>query len=84
MNDEQPKTIRNKFPLKGSTAINNLNQNNFIVPFYRTTVAISSLFYQGTKIWNNEAPESVKNASSSKYFVKKYKEHLLSQINLHV
>ena len=62
--DEQPKAIKNKFPLKRSTAINNHDQNKFIVTFYRTAVAISSLSSQGTKIWNNEIPESVKNAPS--------------------
>ena len=38
-NEDQPKTIRNKFTLKRSTAINNHNQSKFIVPFYRTRVA---------------------------------------------
>ena len=84
INEEQPKTLRDKFPLKRGTAINSHNQNKFIVPFYITTVAISSLSYQGTKIWNNKIVKSVKNAPSSKYSVKRYQEHLCSLINPHV
>ena len=76
--------IKDKLPLKGSTPINNHNQNKFIVPFYRTAIAISSLFSQWTKIWNNETPEEVKNAPSSKCFVKRYQKYLSSQANPHM
>ena len=44
INDEQPKI--KKFSRKRGKAINNHNQNKFIVPFSITTVAISSLSYQ--------------------------------------
>ena len=84
INEEHPKSIKDKFSLKKSTAINNHNQNKLIVPFYRTTIGTSSLSSQGIKLWNNEIPEQVKNASSSKCFVKKYQEHLFSQTNPHV
>ena len=78
VNDEQSKPIKDKFPFKRSTAVNNYKKNKFKVPFYRTTVAISS------KIWDNEIRESVKNAPSSKCFVKRYQDHLFSQINSHL
>ena len=84
INDEHPKPIKDKFFHKRSTAINSHNQNKFIVPFCRTTIAISSLSSQGTKIWNNEIPELVKSTPSSKCFVKRYQEHLFSQTNPHV
>ena len=84
IHDEQPKPIKDKFSLKRSTAINNHNQNKFIIILYRTAVAISSLSSQGIKVWNNEIPELVENAPSSKCFVKRFQEHLLSQTNPHV
>ena len=56
MNDEHPKSIKDKFSLKKSTAINNHNQNKLIVPFYRTKLGTSSLSSQGIKLLNNEIP----------------------------
>ena len=78
INDEQSKPIKDKFPFKRSTAVNKCEKNKFKVPFCRTAVAILS------KIWDNEISESVKNAPSSKCFVKRYQEHLFSQTNSHL
>ena len=61
INDEHPKSIKDKFPIKKSTAINNHNQNKLIVPFYRTTIGTSSLSSQGIKLWNNEIPTHKKS-----------------------
>ena len=84
INDEHPKSIKDKYSSQKSAAINNHNQIKLIVTFYRTTIGTSSLSSQGIKLWNNEIPEQVKNASSSKCFVKKYQQHLFSQTNQHV
>ena len=47
INDKHPKWIKDKFPLKRSAAN---NQSKFIVPFYKTTIAISSLSSQSKKV----------------------------------
>ena len=45
---QHPKIIEYKFPLKYNESINNSNHQK-LIPFYRTTVGLSSLMYQGLK-----------------------------------
>ena len=38
VNNEQPKCLKEKFPLKINEAINNPNNNKMIIPYRRTTI----------------------------------------------
>ena len=38
VNNEQPKCLKEKFPLKINEAINNLNNNKMIIPYRKTTI----------------------------------------------
>ena len=71
LNDEHPKSTKDKFSFVKGTAINNHHQkqiNSTLLQNHNSNFIIIS---QGTKLWNNEIPEQVKKAPSSKCFVKR-------------
>ena len=74
---KHPIVIENKFPLHYNKSINNSTHKKLIVPYFRTTLRVSSLMYHGFKIWN-KIPLSLKNLESTKLLSRKYKEHLKS------
>ena len=57
VNNQQPKCLQEKFPLKINEAINNPNNNKMIIPYRKTTTGKRSLSYEGYKLWNLEIPE---------------------------
>ena len=52
-----------------------INKNNLYTPRYHTARLQKSIKYQGVKIWN-KIPSEIQNAST-KFFKKKFKNHLL-------
>ena len=78
---KHPTVIKNKFPLYYNKSINNSTRKKLIVPFFRATLQVSSLMYQGFKIWN-EIPLKLENLESTKLFTRKYKEHLLKSVSV--
>ena len=59
--------IDNKFPLHYNNSINNSAKKKLIVPYFRTSLRVSSLLYQGFKIWN-KIPLNFKIIESTKLF----------------
>ena len=57
--DLQPESIKKHFPLRYIDAINNTNSDKLVIPNHKTTVGVSSLFYQSFKRWN-EIPKKLK------------------------
>ena len=47
VNNQQPKCLKEKFPLKNNEAINNPSSNKMIIPYRRTTIGKRSLSYEG-------------------------------------
>ena len=73
--------IDNKFPLHYNNSINNSAKKKLIIPYFRTSLRVSSLLYQGFKIWN-KIPLNFKIIESTKLFWRKYKEHLLKSVSV--
>ena len=48
-----PNSIQEYLPITYSTSINNTNNTKFILPYYRTSAGVPSLFYLSFRIWNN-------------------------------
>ena len=46
-------SIQKCLPITYSTSINNTNNTKLILPYYRTSAGVSSLFYLSFRIWNN-------------------------------
>ena len=61
------------------SSVKNSDQTKLIIPYFRTTVQIYSLAYQGYQTWN-AIPCLIKQLTNTKLFTKKYKEHLLLEI----
>ena len=40
-------------PLNYNHSINNSKQGRLVIPFYQTKIGVSSLHYQGIKLWND-------------------------------
>ena len=78
---KHPIVIENEFPLHYNKSINNSVHKQLIVPYFRTSFGVSSLMYQGFKIWN-EIPLNLRNLESTKLFSRKYKEHLLKSVSV--
>ena len=60
---KHPIVIGNKY----NKSINNSTCKKLIASYFRTTLGVSSLMYQGFKIWN-EIPLQLKNLESTKLF----------------
>ena len=41
------------YPLNYNHSINNSKQDRLVIPFYQTKIGVSSLHYQGIKLWND-------------------------------
>ena len=59
VNNQQPKCLKEKFPLKNNEAINNPSSNKMIIPYRRITIGKRSLSYEGYKLWNLEIPDYI-------------------------
>ena len=67
---QHPEVICDKYPLLYSSSTNNSDQTKLIVPYFRTTVGVSSLPYQGYKMWN-AIPSTIKQLTNINLFTKK-------------
>ena len=63
----QPESIKKHFSLRYIDSINNTNSDKLTIPYHKTPVGVSSLFYQGFKAWN-EIPKKLKQTQ----FIKKF------------
>ena len=82
---KHPIVNENKFRLHYNKSITNSAHKKLIVPYFRTSLGVSSLMYQGFKIWNeiwHEIPLNFEIIKSTKLFCKIYKEHLLKLVSL--
>ena len=77
--DLQPESITKHFPLRFIDSISNTNSDKLIIPYHRTTVGVSSLFYQGYKRWN-EIPKKFRQTQFIKKFYKDYQQYLIEQV----
>ena len=78
---KHPIVIENKLPLHYNKSIDNSAHKKLIVPYFRTSLRVSSLMYQGFKIWN-EIPLHFKIIESTKLFSRKYKEHFFKSASV--
>ena len=69
-------SIQENLPITYSTSINNTNNTKLILPYYRTSVGVSSIFYQSFRIWNN-VPKNIPECHPLQTFAKEYQKHIL-------
>ena len=73
VNNQQPKCLKEKFPLKINEAIiNNPNNNKMIILHRRNTTGKRSLSYEGYELWNLEIPEYIRSQKILSRFSRSY------------
>ena len=80
VNNQQPKCLKEKFPLKNNEAINNPSSNKMIITYRRTTIGKRSLSYEGYKLWNLEIPDYIRNQKTLRRFSRSYHAYLIDNI----
>ena len=80
-NDYIPPTISCMFNLNNSEIIRRINPNKYHLPNPRLNYAKIHISYSCVKLWNTEIPIELKEITSLKCFVKKYKTILINELD---
>ena len=79
VNNQQPKCLKEKLPLKIIEVVNNPNNNKMITLYRRTTIGKRSLSCEGYKMWNL-IPDYIRSQKTLKRFSRSYQTYLIDNI----
>ena len=82
VNNQQPKFLKEKLPLKINDAINNPKNNKMIILYREATIGKSSLSYKGYEMWNL-IPDYIRSQKTLSRFSRSYHAYLIDNIQLY-
>ena len=82
VNNQQPKFLKEKLPLKINEAINNPKNNKMIILYRESTIGKRSLSYKGYKMWNL-IPDYIRSQKTLSRFSRSYHAYLIDNIQLY-